>query len=146
MKNNDYFMNIAIKEAMKCKKTDDVPIGCVIVYNNKVISKAHNIKNYTKKITDHAEIIAITKINKKNKNWHLFDYKIYVTMEPCIMCAGAIISSHISEVYYCIPNHKMGSKNILGNKLIILDNNNIHKNILIKLMQNFFKEKRNKKE
>lgn len=102
------YMNIAIKEAKKAYKSGDVPIGCVIVKNNKIISKSHNQKEIKNSATKHAEIIAIEKACKKLKTWHLDECQIYITMEPCMMCTGAILQSRIKTIYYSIENEKFG--------------------------------------
>ena len=87
---NEFYMNIAIKEAKKAYKYEEVPVGAVIVKNNKIVSKAFNKKEKTKNVIKHAEIIAISKACKKLKNWRLDECELYVTMEPCMMCSGAI--------------------------------------------------------
>ena len=97
---DDYYMNIAINEAKKAQKRGNVPIGAVIVKNNRIISKAYNTKNSKNIAIDHAEILAIKKACKKLKSWRLNDCTIYVTLEPCPMCMGAIVESRISNVVY----------------------------------------------
>ena len=94
------YMLLAIKEAEKAYKISEVPVGCVIVKNNKVISKAHNLVEKKKNSTMHAEIIAIKKASKKIKNWRLLDCDMYITLEPCLMCKSAIELSRIRKVYY----------------------------------------------
>ena len=84
------YMKIALKQAEKALKYNEVPVGCVIVKNNKIIAKAYNKKEKTKNVIQHAEIIAISKACKKIKNWRLDNCEIYITMEPCMMCSGAI--------------------------------------------------------
>ncbi len=101
-------MNLAYKESLKAYKKDDVPIGAIIVKNSKVISKAYNKKAKTNITTRHAEIIAIEKACKKLKTWHLDDCEIYVTMEPCLMCYGAIEQSRIKSIKYGIKNQNFG--------------------------------------
>ena len=94
----DFFMNEAISEA---KKSDvDIPVGCVIEQNGKIIASAHNNKEKTNDITGHAEILAIKEASKKLNNWRLNDCNLYVTLEPCPMCAWAIINSGIKNVYF----------------------------------------------
>ena len=95
---DEYFMNLALKEAKIALKLGEVPVGCVIVKNGEVISKAHNEKEKQHDVTAHAEILAIKKAEKKLGNWRLDGCKIYVTLEPCLMCTGAIIQSRISEI------------------------------------------------
>lgn len=92
-------MRIAIKEAGRAKKIGEIPVGAVIVKNGKVLSKAHNLKESKKNATYHAEILAIKKACKKIDNWRLIDCEMYVTLEPCSMCLGAIEESRISKLY-----------------------------------------------
>ena len=92
-------MKEAIKEAKKAYEKLEIPVGAVIVKNGKIIARAHNLKETKKTVTAHAEILAIGKANKKLKNWRLLDCDIYVTLEPCQMCMGAIISSRIKNIY-----------------------------------------------
>lgn len=96
---NNKFMRIAIKEAEKAKKIGEIPVGAVIVKDGKVLSKAHNLKESKNIATFHAEIIAIEKACKKLDNWRLIDCEMYVTLEPCSMCYGAIEESRISKLY-----------------------------------------------
>lgn len=106
---NELFMKEAYKEALKAFKENEVPIGCVIVKDNKIIAKGHNQKEKYNCVTKHAEIIAIEKACKKLKTWHLNGCSIYVTVEPCLMCVGAIIQSHICSIFYSIENEKFGA-------------------------------------
>ena len=92
-------MKEAIKEAKKAYEKLEIPVGAVIVKNGKIIARAHNLKETKQTVTAHAEILAIGKANKKLKNWRLLDCDIYVTLEPCQMCMGAIISSRIKNIY-----------------------------------------------
>lgn len=101
-------MMLAINEAEKAYKKNDVPIGCVIVKEGRIISKAHNKKEIKKNAIMHAEIIAIAKACKKLKTWHLDDCVLYTTVEPCMMCTGAIIQSRIKKIYYSISNKSFG--------------------------------------
>lgn len=91
-------MNEALKEARKAAKKNEVPIGAVIVYNDKIIARAHNLRVQKEETIAHAEILAITKANKYLKSWRLEDCDIYVTLEPCAMCAGAIMQDRKSVV------------------------------------------------
>jgi len=101
MKNeiNDFFMQQAILEAHKAAKMDEVPVGAVIVKDNIVIARAHNLKETLKNVSAHAEMLAIGKASIVLNTWRLVDCSIYVTLEPCIMCAGAIIQSRIKNIY-----------------------------------------------
>lgn len=103
-----YYMNIALEEAKKASKKNEVPIGATIVKNNKVIAKAYNRKTLDNIATYHAEIIAIEKACKKLKTWYLDDCILYTTVEPCLMCTGAIIQSRIPKVVYGTNNEAFG--------------------------------------
>jgi len=100
------YMELAFKEANKSIKTDDVPVGAVIVENGKIIAKAHNTKERKKMVTRHAEINVVEKACKKKKNWYLNDCELYVTLEPCKMCMGAIEQSRIKTVIFAAPRDK----------------------------------------
>ena len=102
------YMRLALNEAKKAELIDEVPIGCVIVKDNKVISRGHNMREKKNDVTSHAEIEAIRKANKKLKDWQLIDCDLYVTIEPCLMCTGAIIQSHIRNIYYGSEDPKGG--------------------------------------
>lgn len=108
------FMELAYKESLKALKNDDVPVGAVIVKDNKVIARAYNSKEKNKNATNHAEIIAINKACGKLNSWHLNDCEMYVTMEPCIMCTGAIIQARIPKIFYIVENSKFGVTNMLN--------------------------------
>lgn len=102
------FMIMAYKQAKKAKEKDEVPIGAVIVKDGKVLSKGYNLVENTNKATAHAEIIAIEKACKKLKSWRLDGAEIYVTLEPCAMCAGAIANARIKKVYFGAYERKSG--------------------------------------
>ena len=137
------YMEIAYKEAKKAKINDEIPVGAVIVKNGKVISKAHNKKNKTNKTIDHAEIIAITKANKKIKNWRLEECEIYITLEPCPMCASAIEQARICKIYSSATNnneeYSIITNRILKNIEWVKNIDNEKSELLIK---DFFKNKR----
>ena len=96
----DYYMGIALKEAKKAYAIGDIPVGAVVVKDDKIIAKAYNKKNKTKDPTCHAEILAIKKACKKIKDFRLEGASIYVTLEPCVMCYGAILSARIDNIYF----------------------------------------------
>lgn len=102
------FMKIAIKEAKKGTKYDEVPIGAVIVKDGKVIAKAHNKKEEKKCANYHAEIVAIEKACKKVGDWRLIGCDIYVTLEPCAMCTGALINARVDNIYFGAYDEKAG--------------------------------------
>lgn len=103
------YMKIALKEAKKAYIKKEVPIGACIVYNDKVIAKAHNLRESKNISTNHAEIIAINKACKKLGTWKLEDCILYVTLEPCIMCSGAIIQSRIKKVVFGAKDPRFGA-------------------------------------
>ena len=133
---NEKYMNIALDEAKKALKHKEVPVGAVIIKNNKIISKAYNKKETKNDATKHAEIIAISRACKKIKNWRLDDCVLYVTMEPCIMCSGAIEQSRISKIVYGIENSNYGGTKLLKNVEIV---SKICEEECKKLIQKFFK-------
>ena len=102
-------MKMAINEAIKAFNKNEIPVGCVIVKNDLVIAKAHNLREINNLVTSHAEILAITKANKKLDSWRLDDCDIYVTLEPCSMCSGAIIQSRIKNLYFGAYDKKAGA-------------------------------------
>lgn len=144
---NEQYMKIALREAKKSFKKKEVPVGCVIVSNNKVIAKSHNLKEKKKSSLAHAELIAIEKANKKKNNWRLNDCDIYITMEPCPMCASAIKQSRFSHVYYGVKNKNNKESSLILENVDINNNINVESGILEKeckeLVQDFFKGKRN---
>ena len=103
------FMKAAIKEAQKASEKLEVPVGCVIVKDGKIIARAHNQKEGKKDTTKHAEIMAIQKASRKLDAWRLLDCEMYVTLEPCSMCAGAIINSRIKKLYIGTMDKKTGA-------------------------------------
>ena len=115
MKNE--FMQIALKEAKKAYDKLEIPVGAVIVKNGEVIAKAHNLKETKFDTTKHAEILAIQKASKKLNSWRLLDCEMYVTLEPCSMCAGALINSRIKKVYIGASDEKTGAVGSVFNLL-----------------------------
>jgi tRNA(adenine34) deaminase len=104
-----YFMKEALKEARKAAKKGEVPIGAVVVKEDKIIGRGHNLRESANDPTAHAEIIAIRKASKKLKNWRLASCTLYVTVEPCIMCAGAIVLARIDRLVYGADDLKAGA-------------------------------------
>ena len=139
VKMDEYYMNLALKQAKKALKYNEVPVGAIIVKNNKIISQAHNKKEKSMDVTKHAEIIAISKACKKVKNWRLDDCILYVTMEPCMMCSGAIEQSRIKKIVYGIKNENYGCTNYLKTVKII---SQVCELECRELVQSFFKKKR----
>lgn len=106
---DEEYMLKALTLAERASEKNEVPIGCVIVKKNKIIAKAYNKKERTKNPLKHAEIIAIEKAVKKTKDWRLNDCTLYVTLEPCPMCAGAIVSARVGRVVFGAYEPKSGS-------------------------------------
>lgn len=106
--NEERYMRQAIKQAMKAQEKDEVPIGCVIVKDDKIIARGYNLRQSKQQAHAHAEMIAIQKACKKLKSWRLEDCELYVTLEPCPMCAGAILQSRIKRVIYGAKDPKGG--------------------------------------
>ena len=149
MKSKEYFMHQALLEAKKAERIDEVPIGCVIVQNDKIIARGFNHRESKNLVESHAEMEAIKKANKKLKSWRLENCDIYITLEPCIMCSGAILQSRIKNIYFGAHDFKGGA---LGSSINILEAKNINHHpeafggILEKecseIISNYFKGKR----
>ena len=105
---DEKYMKLAIKQAMKAKELGEVPIGCVIVYEGKIIGRGYNRRNTDKNTLAHAEITAINKASKKMGDWRLEGCTLCVTLEPCQMCAGAIVQARIPKVVIGADNPKAG--------------------------------------
>ena len=148
------FMKEALKEAKKAYKKLEVPVGCVIVKDGKIIARARNLKETKYDTTKHAEILAIQKASKKLESWRLIDCDMYVTLEPCPMCAGAIIQSRIKNLYYGACDEKTGAVGSVLNLMedfkfnhIVNVEKGILKNDCENLLKDFFRElRRSKKE
>ena len=146
-------MELAYKEAQKAYIEDEVPIGCVIVKDDVVLAKAHNKKEKNNCAISHAEIECIKKATKKINNWNLSGTDIYITLEPCIMCAGAIINSRISNIYYATQDPKGGA---LGSNIDITTIKKLNhypkvysglmKDECSNILKKYFKEKRTTKK
>ncbi|MCG3083086.1 tRNA adenosine(34) deaminase TadA [Anoxybacillus sp. LAT_35] len=117
MKNDEYYMHLAIEEAKKAEKIGEVPIGAVIVYNDQVIARAHNLRERDQRSIAHAELLAIDEACKKLGTWRLEQATLYVTLEPCAMCAGAIVLSRIKRVVFGASDPKGGCAGTLMNLL-----------------------------
>ena len=117
---DEYFMGEALKEAKKAFEIDEVPIGAVIVHNNEIIARGFNRRNTDKNPLMHAEIIAINKAAAVIGDWRIEDCTIYVTVEPCPMCSGAIVQARIPNVVYGAPNPKAGCGGSVINILLLL--------------------------
>lgn len=106
---NNKYMKEALKEAKKAYDKEEIPVGAIIVKDNKIIARAHNIKELKKDTTKHAEIIAIQKASKKLETWRLEGCTMYVTLEPCVMCTGAIIQARLDKLVIGAMDKKTGA-------------------------------------
>jgi len=144
---DEYYMSLALNEAKKAYKKDEVPVGAIIVKDDKIISKGQNQRIKLKKISRHAEIVAIEKANKKLKSLNLSECTIYVSLEPCPMCSYAIIDSHIKRLVYAAKDEKRGAisnldifNKSLGSKVEVCGNILSEESSI--LLKEFFKNKR----
>ena len=146
------FMNEALKEAKKSLKENEVPIGAVIVIDNKIVSRGRNKREKSQSATAHAEIIAIEKACKKLKSWRLENATIYVTLEPCPMCAGAIANARIAKLVY--GGEEKTSQDLLCetilsscrlNHKVLIEKDASHQEECEKLLTDFFSSKRKNK-
>lgn len=150
MTNEEEFMNIALLEAKKAYHKDEVPVGAVIVKNNKILAKAYNQREHYQDPTKHAEIICIQKACKKLHSWRLEGCDIYITLEPCSMCAGTILWTRMNRIIYGAKDEKGGA---LGSSYNLFEQKNLnhHPEIISgiledessQLLKDFFKQKRN---
>lgn len=144
-------MKYALKEAKKAYEIGEIPVGCVIVYNDKIIARAYNKRENNNISTAHAEILAINKACKKLNSWRLEDCDIYITLEPCAMCAGAIIQSRIKNCYYGAYDYRFGAHKSIINLFDVKFNHNVNiyggilEDECSKIIKDFFKELRNLK-
>ena len=130
----DKYVVEIIKEAKKAYKIGEIPVGCIIVKNGKIISKGYNLVEKKKNAINHAELIAIKKASKKLKNWRLIDCEMYVTLEPCDLCVEAIRLSRIKKVYYLLSKSKKVKKTVNLEKI------DLNSNEYEDLFNDFFKK------
>ena len=144
---DERFMDLALKEAKKAYLNGDIPVGAVIVKDGKVISKAYNKKHKTKDCTNHAEILAIKKASKVLNDFRLEGCEMYITLEPCVMCYGAILSARIDKVYFGAYDKKFSiidiSKTIKFNHSVQLVGG-VKEKECSNLLSNFFEQLRRK--
>ena len=153
MTEQEKFMREAIRQAKKAYLLDEVPIGCVIVHDGKIIARGYNRRNTDKNTLSHAELNAIRKASKKLGDWRLEGCTMYVTLEPCQMCAGALVQSRIDEVVIGSMNPKAGCA---GSVLNILEMDGFNHKVQVtrgvleeecsQMMSQFFRELREKKK
>lgn len=151
--NDAYYMQLAINEAEKARGKNEVPIGAIIVYQDEVIGSGYNVREQSQETLSHAELIAIQEANKKIGSWRLEDCTLYVTLEPCPMCAGAIVQSRIKRVVYGAKDPKAGCAGSLMN---LLDDNRFNHQVEVRsgilqeecgqLLTTFFKTLRERKK
>ena len=152
MNKDEKYMKEAIKQAKKAYALGEVPIGCVIVYEDKIIGRGYNRRTIDKNTIAHAEMMAIKKASKKMDDWRLEDCTMYVTLEPCQMCSGAIVQSRMKKVVVGCMNPKAGCAGSILNLLQMEEfNHQVELEIGVleeecsALMKNFFKELREKR-
>ncbi len=150
---NEKYMKEAIKQAKKAYAIGEVPIGCVIVYEGKIIGRGYNRRTIDKNPLAHAELIAIKKASKKMGDWRLEDCTLYVTLEPCQMCSGAIVQARVKKVVVGCMNPKAGCAGSILNLLQVEQFNHqveLETGVLeeecSEMMKNFFKELRKAKK
>lgn len=153
MTEQEKYMKEALKQAQKAYEKGEIPVGAVIVKEHKIIARAYNEKEYKLDTTKHAEILVIQKASKKLKSWRLQDCDMYVTLEPCSMCAGALIQARIRKLYIGTMDKKTGACGSVLNLLEDYTFNHkveVERGILQKdcesILKNFFKEIREKKK
>ncbi len=151
--NHEFFMRLALDEAKKAYDKGEVPIGAVLVVNNEVVAKAHNMREINQQALHHAEILVIEKACKKIGFWRLDNSYLYSTVEPCVMCSGAIVQARVENVIFGTKDSKngcCGSKLNLVNSNLFNHNANIISGILEEecsnLMKDFFKNLRESKK
>lgn len=149
----EFFMREALKEAEKAKSMGEVPIGAIVVRDGIIIGRGHNARETTQDATTHAEMQAIRQANKNLENWRLEDAEIFVTLEPCPMCTGALILSRVKKVYYGASDLKAGTAGTLMN--LLEDERFNHQAVVEKglleeecreMLQSFFRELRKKRK
>ena len=148
---NMKFMDIAYEEAMKAFEEGEIPVGCVIVYQDQVIARAHNQKEKLKSAVKHAEILAVDIASGVLNNWRLENCDVYVTLEPCPMCASALKQARVRNIYCGLANSDSNNFSLV-NKILASDSvnpsvsiyNNLDVDRISKIMKSFFENRRNK--
>ena len=135
---NEKYMKIAYNESLKCLKNGDVPVGAVLVMNNKIIAKSHNMRVKKNNPLYHAEILSVIKASKKLKKYYLNDCELYVTLKPCNMCIAVINEARIKKIYYVVDNNKNVNNNMLITKIKDCE----YENTFSEKLSTFFKNKR----
>ncbi|HEM4634067.1 tRNA adenosine(34) deaminase TadA [Streptococcus suis] len=145
----EYFMTQALQEARKSLEKDEIPIGCVIVKDGQIIGRGHNAREELNQAIMHAEVMAIQEANNVEGNWRLLDSTLFVTIEPCVMCSGAIGLARIPQVIYGATNKKFGAA---GSLYDILTDERLNHRVKVEtgileaecanIMQDFFRQRR----
>ncbi|MEG3243738.1 tRNA adenosine(34) deaminase TadA [Streptococcus suis] len=145
----EYFMTQALQEARKSLEKDEIPIGCVIVKDGQIIGRGHNAREELNQAIMHAEVMAIQEANNVEGNWRLLDSTLFVTIEPCVMCSGAIGLARIPQVIYGATNKKFGAA---GSLYDILTDERLNHRVAVEtgileedcaqIMQDFFRQRR----
>ncbi len=151
MDTHEYYMSIALEEAVLAMQKDEVPIGAIVVRNGEIIGRGHNLKESLKRASAHAEVIAIDRASEKLGGWRLTDSTLYVTIEPCSMCAGLIYQARVKQIVFGAKDPKGGA---CGTTMNVLANPAINHSVDIisgimetecsAIIKAFFKAKRNK--
>ncbi|HFI0112667.1 TPA: tRNA adenosine(34) deaminase TadA [Streptococcus suis] len=149
----EYFMKQALAEAEKSLEKDEIPIGCVIVKDGKIIGRGHNAREELNQAIMHAEVMAIQEANRAEGNWRLLDTTLFVTIEPCVMCSGAIGLARIPQVVYGAANQKFGAA---GSLYDILTDQRLNHRVEVEtgileeacaqIMQDFFRQRRERQK
>ncbi|MDW8751327.1 tRNA adenosine(34) deaminase TadA [Streptococcus suis] len=149
----EYFMNQALAEAKKSLEKEEIPIGCVIVKDGQIIGRGHNAREELNQAIMHAEVMAIQEANQVEGNWRLLDTTLFVTIEPCVMCSGAIGLARIPQVVYGATNQKFGAA---GSLYDILTDERLNHRVEVEtgileedcaqIMQDFFRQRREKQK
>ena len=153
LEEKEYFMKQALAEAEKSLEKDEIPIGCVIVKDGQIIGRGHNAREELNQAIMHAEVMAIQEANRVEGNWRLLETTLFVTIEPCVMCSGAIGLTRIPQVVYGAANQKFGAAGSLYDILADVRLNHrveVEKGILeeecAQIMQDFFRQRREKQK
>lgn len=144
------YMNMAIEEAKRALEENEVPVGCVIVKNDQILALSHNMKEQMNSATKHAEILAIEEASSKLNNWRLDDCDVYITLEPCPMCASALKQARVSHIFCGLSNSDSKNYEIVL-KILASDKNNASVPIVNdlavekveRIMKDFFRGRRN---
>jgi tRNA(adenine34) deaminase len=151
--NDDYFMREALRQALKGSKADEVPVGAIVVRAGKIIARAHNQVELLKDATAHAEMLALTQAEAAVGDWRLTDCDLYVTKEPCAMCAGALVHTRIRRVIFGCPDPSAGAAGSVINLLQIPGFNHrcdivsgVLQNECAAILRDFFRKRRDEQD